>query len=118
LIKAKFEALKRKRMFEKLKKRWNIESNFQLILILIVFSITGSVSAWISKPFVRFLGISEDVMPGWLATILGLILIFPIYNIMLIIIGTLFGQFKFFWAFEKKMFSRFFPPKKVKTEEL
>lgn len=105
-------------MFEKLKKRWNIESNFQLILILIVFSITGSASAWISKPFVRFLGISEEVMPGWLATVLGLILIFPIYNVLLVIIGTIFGQFKFFWAFEKKMFSRFIPKKKINTEDI
>ena len=105
-------------MFEKLKKRWNIESNFQLILILIVFSITGSASAWISKPFVRFLGISEEVMPGWLATVLGLILIFPIYNVLLVIIGTIFGQFKFFWAFEKKMFCRFIPKKKISTEDI
>ncbi|MGB6084831.1 DUF6787 family protein [Moheibacter sp.] len=105
-------------MFEKLKKRWNIESNFQLVLILIVFSITGSASAWISKPFVRFLGISEEVMPGWLATVLGLILIFPIYNVLLVIIGTIFGQFKFFWAFEKKMFSRFIPKKKISTEDI
>ncbi|MBA5630511.1 DUF6787 family protein [Moheibacter lacus] len=94
-------------MFEKLKKRWQIESNFQLILILIVFSITGSASAWVSKPFVEWLGISSESMHPVLFTILRLILIFPIYNIILIIIGTIFGQFQFFWAFEKKMFSRF-----------
>lgn len=94
-------------MLKKLKQRWEIQSDFQLILILIVFSITGSTSAWISKPFVEWIGISKDSMPGWLFLILRLIIIFPIYNVILIIIGTLFGQFKFFWAFEKKMFSRF-----------
>ncbi len=98
-------------MFEKLKKRWQIESNFQLIMILIVFSITGSASAWVSKPFVEFFGLSDQMMPKWIFTILRLILIFPIYNVLLIIIGTIFGQFKFFWAFEKKMFSRFIPQK-------
>lgn len=101
-------------MFERLKKRWNIESNLQLVLILIVFSITGSASAWVSKPFVEWLGLSGESMPKWLFTIIRLVLIFPIYNVLLIIIGTLFGQFKFFWAFEKKMFSRFIP-KKNKT---
>jgi hypothetical protein len=99
-------------LFEKLKKRWQIESNLQLTLILIVFSITGSASAWLSKPFVELLGMNDASMPKWLFTILRLILIFPIYNILLIIIGTIFGQFKFFWAFEKKMFSRFIPSKK------
>lgn len=103
-------------MFEKLKKRWRIESNFQLILILIVFSITGSASAWISKPVVKWMGLNDEMMPAWLFMILRLVLIFPIYNVILIIIATIFGQFRFFWAFEKKMFSRFLPKKKVVEE--
>ena len=103
-------------MFEKLKRRWEIESNFQLILILIVFSITGSASAWVSKPFVEWFGLSGEMMPKWLFTILRLILIFPIYNVLLLAIGTIFGQFKFFWAFEKKMFSRFIPQKNSPKE--
>lgn len=103
-------------MFEKLKKRWQIESNFQLILILIVFSITGSASAWVSKPFVEWFGLNDEMMPKWLFVILRLILIFPIYNVILLVVGTIFGQFRFFWAFEKKMFSRFAPKKKVVEE--
>ena len=35
----------------------------------------------------------------WLIRIL---LIFPLYQILLIIVGTLFGEFKYFWAIEKK----------------
>jgi hypothetical protein len=35
---------------EELKKRWKITSNFQLAIIFIVFAITGSTSAWLSKP--------------------------------------------------------------------
>lgn len=99
-------------MFEKLKKRWNIQSNFQLVIILIVFSINGSVSAWISKPFVEWLGINDQMMPKWIFTLIRLILIFPIYNVLLIFVGALFGQFKFFWEFEKKMFSRLVGKKK------
>ena len=104
-------------MFEKLKKRWNIKTNIQLVLILIVFSITGSASAWVSKPFVEWMGLSKEDMPLLLFIILRLILIFPFYNVLLILIGTVFGQFKFFWAFEKKMFSRFLPRKKTLKEQ-
>lgn len=85
-----------------LKKRWGIESNFQLILIFIVFAITGSVSAWLSRPLCFWLGITKESSGYWFTPI-RLLLIFPIYQVLLVFIGFLFGQFKFFWSFEKKM---------------
>lgn len=100
-------------MFKALKKRWKVTSNFQLIMIFIVFSITGSVSAWISKPVVDWIGLNNEILPEWLLVPMRLILIFPVYSLLLLIIGTLLGQFHFFWAFEKKMFSRFIPKKKI-----
>ena len=89
----------------KLKQRWGIETNFQLTLIFIVFAITGSASAWLSKPFCFWLGITKEDLSYWFTPI-RLILIFPIYQVLLVLIGFLFGQFKFFWAFEKKMLKR------------
>lgn len=90
----------------KLKKRWNISSNWQLTIILIVFAITGSTSAYLSKPFTNLLGIQKESMTVWLYWPIRLIVIFPIYQVILVLIGALFGQFKFFWDFEKKMLSR------------
>ena len=87
------------------KQRWKIQSNFQLTIILIVFAITGSASAWLSKPFCLLLGITKTDLGFWFTPI-RLILIFPIYQVLLVAIGFLFGQFKFFWAFEKKMLKR------------
>lgn len=87
---------------KKLKERWGIESNFQLSIIFIVFAITGSTSAWLSKPFCHWLGISKDTFGFWF-TPLRLLLIFPIYQVLLVCIGFIFGQFQFFWDFEKKM---------------
>ncbi|MGL2999342.1 DUF6787 family protein [Flavobacterium sp. RSSB_23] len=87
---------------KKLKERWGIESNFQLTLIFIVFAITGSASAWLSKPFCYWLGITKADLGLWFTPI-RLVLIFPIYQVLLVCIGFLFGQFRFFWAFEKKM---------------
>ena len=89
----------------KLKQRWGIETNFQLTLIFIVFAITGSASAWLSEPFCIWLGITSEELGHWFTPV-RLILIFPIYQVLLVLIGFLFGQFKFFWTFEKKMLKR------------
>lgn len=84
------------------KQRWNIQSNAQLTVIIIVFALTGSASAWLSKPFCLWLGITKDELGFWFTPV-RLLLIFPIYQVLLVLIGFLFGQFKFFWKFEKKM---------------
>ena len=91
---------------EKLKERWGIESNWSILAILIVFAINGSFAAWVAKPVTAFLGISPETMYTWLYWTLRILLVFPIYQITLPIVGWLFGQFQFFWAFEKKFLSR------------
>jgi hypothetical protein len=90
----------------KLKDRWNISSNWQLTIIFIVFAITGSTAAYLSKPVTGFLGITKENLSLWLYWPLRLLIIFPVYQVLLVLIGTLFGQFKFFWNFEKKMLFR------------
>ena len=47
-------------MMDKLKKRWGISSNFQILKIFIVFGITGSTAAWISEPLCNIFGITTD----------------------------------------------------------
>ena len=98
---------------KKLKDKWNITSNFQLIIILIVFAITGSLSLVVSEPILEILGINSSSMSTWLFTPLRLIIVFPVYQLLILAIGFLFGQFNFFWQLEKKMlikmgFSKFF----------
>lgn len=96
---------------KKLKERWGIESNFQIIVIFIVFSITGTASLIVGKPILRFFDLSrenfqEDFFGAFLYYSLRILIIFPIYQILLVVIGFIFGQFKFFWNFEKKMLQR------------
>ena len=91
---------------EKLKARWGIESNFQIIVIFIVFAITGSSSILVSKPILNFVGISKDTLHITVYYILKIIIVFPVYQILLVFFGFLAGQFTFFWNFEKKMLSR------------
>ncbi|MDT0539608.1 DUF6787 family protein [Croceitalea sp. P059] len=91
---------------EKLKKRWGIDSNFQIIIIFIVFAITGSASAKLAAPLTELIGLKRELVSGWIYWPIRIILIFPIYQVLLVFIGWLFGQYKFFWAFEKKMLKR------------
>lgn len=91
---------------KKLKEKWGITSNFQLIIILLVFSITGSVAIIIAKPVLNLIGLERSTVVPWIFWPIRILIVFPIYQILILIIGGLFGQFKFFWNFEKKMLSR------------
>ncbi|WP_422080346.1 DUF6787 family protein [Ulvibacterium sp.] len=91
---------------EKLKKRWGIHSNFQLLIIFIVFAITGSAAAKLAEPLTSFIGLQQETTNPWIYWTVRILLIFPVYQVLLIVFGWLFGQFKFFWNFEKKMLSR------------
>jgi hypothetical protein len=90
----------------KLKERWGITSNFQIIIILIVFAITGSTAAKIAGPLTDFIGLNRETTNPWIFWCVRIFLIFPIYQILLVFFGWLFGQFNFFWAMEKKMLNR------------
>ena len=85
------------------KQRWGINSNFQIFIILLVFAATGITSSYIAGPFLEALGITKNNTSLWIYYPLYVVLIFPFYQILLVSFGFLFGQFKFFWAFEKKM---------------
>ena len=104
--------------YTRLKKKWGIQSNSQLVLIFIVFGITGSLSVRLAKPVLEFLNINnaffkELFLGDILYWTLRVVIVFPLYQVLLMVIGTLFLQFKFFWNFEKKIlrrigFKRFF----------
>ena len=91
---------------KRLKEKWGITSNFQFIIILIVFSVTGSLAVWIAKPILELVGLDKSVVNPWIFWPIRIAIIFPIYQVMIVVIGALFGQFKFFWAFEKMMLVR------------
>lgn len=89
---------------DKLKERWKVKNTFQVIMILIVFACTGTTVALIAKPFLHSV-FSPEETPVW-ANILYYLLILPVYNVLLLFFGLIFGQFRFFWNFEKRFFSR------------
>jgi hypothetical protein len=91
---------------DRLKSRWNLTNTWQVIIILIVFACTGTTVLIIKKPLFA-MWFPEGDKPIW-ASVLYYILIFPVYNVFLLFYGFVFGQFKFFWEFEKKFFKRIF----------
>jgi len=94
------------KLFNVLEPRWKVTYRWELIAIFIAFAVTGSTSARISAPVLSFIGINNETMSGWIYWPIRILFVFPIYQILLLIVGWLFGQFKFFWNFEKKMLCR------------
>ena len=91
---------------KRFKEKWGITSNFQLAIILLVFSVTGSVAVWVAKPVLDLVGLDKEALSPWVFWPIRIFIIFPIYQVLIVLIGAIFGQFKFFWAFEKKMLVR------------
>lgn len=91
---------------EKLRTRWNLKNTFQVVIVLVVFACTGFTVFFIKRPLLEFL--AGDKGDTLLASVLYYILILPLYNLLLLAYGFLFGQFRFFWEFEKRFLSRIF----------
>jgi hypothetical protein len=89
------------------KRRWNITNDWQVVIILIVFSLTGTTTMYVHREFNKLIGLGDDghIL---LKIIVFLVLVLPLYNTLLIIYGSLLGQFKFFKFFIIKFFSNIF----------
>lgn len=89
---------------ERLRQRWKLKSITQVWWVLLSFACTGTTVVLIKTPVFELLGIPRP-WPWW-AYIIYLIAILPVYNVLLLGFGVLFGQFRFFWEFEKRMLVR------------
>jgi len=97
--------------FKKLDGKWKTNYRWEMIVIFLVFAITGTTAMRIAKPVLYWFGFNRDLFPegffgGFLYWSIRVIIILPLYQLLLIVFGTLLGQFKFFWEFEKKMLKR------------
>jgi hypothetical protein len=93
----------KKSWLERLKERWGLKSNFQAIVVLCVFAINGSITAALTKPIYTYFGIESETSI-WIKILAFFFIMLPVYNVLLLIIGGLAGQFQFFLDFEKRMF--------------
>lgn len=96
---------------KKLKERWGISSNWQIVIILIVFSITGTTSLFITRPMLEFLGLVRENFEHSVGALIlyysvRITLILIVYQFLLLFFGWIFGQYTFFWGIVKKMLIR------------
>ena len=88
------------------KTKYGLKSNYQLIVIFIVFGITCSTAPFISDPLMEFINIKKSDLNLFLYWTVRVAVITFVYQIILLLVAFFFGQFKFFWNFEKKLLRR------------
>lgn len=88
---------------ERLRKRWKLKDAWQVVIVLLVFACTGFTVMFLKKPILELFGGNYSTS----ASIAYYLLILPVYNIILLVYGFVFGQFRFFWEFEKRFLRRF-----------
>jgi hypothetical protein len=93
---------------EKLQNRWKLSSKMQVFWVLLTFACTGFTVLFLKKPVLALLGLEN--LNAWQKALYW-VFILPVYQIILLFYGWVFGQFHFFWAFEKKMIARMFGKK-------
>ena len=89
-------------MFQRLKQRWKV-NGLQLFLILCVFAITGTTTAYLTREVTYWLNL--DASSPWFWILKVLMLIFG-YQVLILLFALPFGQFSFFWKYEKKIWRR------------
>ncbi|MEK6476932.1 DUF6787 family protein [Catalinimonas sp. 4WD22] len=89
----------------RLQEKWALNSIYQVLIVLLVFSLTGSTVVFVRKAFFGWIGFDETTSM-WLKTITYIAFVMPAYQFLLLFYGAIFGQFTFFWNKEKKMLKR------------
>ncbi len=78
-------------------------SKLHLLKIFFIFGLAGSLSVFISEPLIQFMSIENFISNKFFYWLIRLILIFPIYQFVLIGVALVFGEFRYF----KKFFIKF-----------
>ena len=78
-------------------------SKFHLFKIFIIFGLAGSLSVILSDPLLQLVSIEKFISNKFFYWVIRLILIFPIYQFVLVVVSLIFGEFGYF----KKFFIKF-----------
>jgi ABC-type Co2+ transport system permease subunit len=92
--------------FKKLENKWIVDYKWEMIRIFLVFAITGSTSAFISKPIMNVIGFTKENLNVFIYWFLYVIIGLIFYQILLISIAWIFGQYAFFRGFLKRLGKR------------
>ena len=91
--------------FKKLENKWLVNYRGEFIAIFLCFAVTGSSAGRLSDPIMSLLGLYKETTPGLIYWPIRILIIFPVYQVLLVLFGWVFGQYTFFKAFASKMIS-------------
>ena len=91
---------------EKLKKIFKVDNFLQLFMVFLVFGITGSLALVLSDIILFFFNIIKEEMNFLFYFLMRVLVMFIVYQVLLILVATILGEFKYFWEFEKKFLKR------------
>lgn len=86
-------------MFRKLQQKWGI-NGWRFFRVMCTFAFTGITAAWLTAKITGWLEIEKWTIEYWA---LKLFILFVGYQILLLSFGAIFGEFQFFWKYEKKV---------------
>ena len=95
-------------MIIKFIKYFKARSLNHLIIIFIIFGISGSLTLILTEPIINFIKMNEIVENTFILLLLRVFIIFPLYQLVLISIATILGEFNYFLTFEKSMLKKLF----------
>ena len=93
-------------IMKRIRNFFKVESNFQLLIVNIVFAVTGTLSVYFAGFILELFDISLVEYTKFQYWTLRILLLIPVYQFLLIIVGTIMGEFNYFWRMEKKMLGR------------
>ena len=78
-----------------LMERWGVTGKKEVGLILLTFICTGT-TVMLLKPFLKELTGLGEIEPKWLGSLIYFVGVLPLYMLLLVAYGGLFGQYTFF----------------------
>ena len=93
-------------MLDKFIKIFNANSLSHLIIIFIVFGITGSLSVLLSEPILNYLRLDKITNYVAIHMLLRILVVLVVYQALLIVVGSVFGQFDYFRKIQKRFLVR------------
>ena len=83
------------------------KSLIHLIKIFLIFGLAGSLSLYLSELIYNYINLNDFVNIYIVKLFIKIIFLIIMYQITLLSIAIIFGEFKYFFKFFKKFFNRF-----------
>lgn len=91
-------------MFTSLQQKWGVSTR-QFWVLFLVFALTGTTTAYCTRYLTAWLGMDVQSFWLWRALLRIGMLLFG-YQFLLLGFGALFGQWAFFWKYERKLLQK------------